>query len=1065
MATPVSNSVPLTGNPFVDGLVQGGSWQFGGAPHVLTYSFSVNDTPNGGPWTPGLTTAFTQALAAWSDVANITFVEQGSGGVFTQSTANIAATLTGRELWDNLQGSVSIGVFPDPAFASVIESAVGYTRAIYPNPEGDVFFDNFSPSGVFGNMALGGQGFEFFLHELGHALGLKHPHDDGGNTRPTFAALGLGSYDNSHFTVMSYNSGDGPGMWTNVAATPMPFDILAIQQIYGANMAYHTGNDTYQFLPYDNTIWDAGGTDTLDASNQFGSVWIDLTPGALSHLGGQFGTTVTGIAYNVTIENAIGSNGDDTIFGNDTDNNIDGRRGSDTMAGGNGNDTYVLDNIFDVVIENPGAGTDLVQSSITFVLPTNVENLTLTGAANINGTGNNADNVIIGNSGNNNLTGGGGNDTLAGGNGNDTYVVDTVGEVIIENPSAGIDLVQSSVTFVLPTNVENLTLTGTANINGTGNVADNIIFGNSGNNTLTGGGGIDTMAGGLGDDTYILNSAGDVVTENPNGGIDTIIAGFSYTLVSGNLENVTLTGTSNLAAIGNNLDNILISNSGIDALAGGPGNDVYFLNNAGDTVTENSGEGIDTVVAGFSFTLVGTNLENVTLTGGAGLTATGNAFANLLTSNTGIDTLIGGLGNDTYVLNNAAVTIVENAGEGTDTVMTSFSYSLAPGSNLENVTLTGFNLSNATGDGLNNILTGSSGQNMLTGGLGNDTLIGGFALDTARFNGPMSSYAITHTGTSGTVTGPDGTDTFSSVERLQFDDQSIVFVVSKNDFNGDLASDLVWRNNDGTVAIWSMQDATHFSATVAGLIPTSWHVSGTGDFNGDGKSDVLWHGDDGLVAVWTMQDATHFSATVAGLIPTSWHVSGTGDFNGDGKSDVLWHGDDGLVAVWTMQDATHFSATVTGLIPTSWQVSGTGDFNGDGKSDVLWHGSDGLVAVWTMQDATHFSADVTGMIPTSWQVGGTGDFNGDGKSDVLWHANDGTVAVWTMQDATHFSVDVAGAVPASWHIAGTPDVNGDGKSDVLWRIDNGQVAVWTMQDATYHTTDFSQLIPNDWMIA
>ena len=475
------------------------------------------------------------------------------------------------------------------------------------------------------------------------------------------------------------------------------------------------------------------------------------------------------------------------------------------------------------------------------------------------------------------------------------------------------------------------------------------------------------MLGGAGEDTYIVDNGADVVAELPNNGIDTIRSSISYVL-SPDVENLTLTGSGNLNGTGNSLDNVLTSNTGIDTLIGGLGNDIYFLNNAGVAVMENPGEGTDSVVAGFSFTLVGTNLENVTLTGGANLTATGNALANVLTSNTGIDTLMGGLGNDTYALNNAAVTIVENLGEGTDTVMTSFSYSLAPGSNLENIALTGFNSRNATGDGLNNILTGSSGQNILTGGLGNDTLIGGFALDTARFNGSMSSYTIAHTGTSGTVTGPDGADAFSSVERLQFDDQSIVFVVSKNDFNGDLASDLVWRNNVGTVAIWSMQDETHFSATVAGLIPTSWHVSGTGDFNGDGKSDVLWHGDDGLVAVWTMQDATHFSADVTGMIPTSWQVGGTGDFNGDGKSDVLWHANDGTVAVWTMQDATHFSVDVAGAVPASWHIAGTPDVNGDGKNDVLWRTDSGQVAVWTMQDATHHTTDVSAVIPSDWIV-------------------------------------------------------------------------------------------------
>ena len=142
------------------------------------------------------------------------------------------------------------------------------------------------------------------------------------------------------------------------------------------------------------------------------------------------------------------------------------------------------------------------------------------------------------------------------------------------------------------------------------------------------------MLGGAGEDTYIVDNGADVVAELPNNGIDTIRSSISYVL-SPDVENLTLTGSGNLNGTGNSLDNVLTSNTGIDTLIGGLGNDIYFLNNAGDAVMENPGEGTDSVVAGFSFTLVGTNLENVTLTGGANLTATGNALANVLTSNTG----------------------------------------------------------------------------------------------------------------------------------------------------------------------------------------------------------------------------------------------------------------------------------------------------------------------------------------------------------------------------------------------------------------------------------------------
>ena len=206
------------------------------------------------------------------------------------------------------------------------------------------------------------------------------------------------------------------------------------------------------------------------------------------------------------------------LTGNSGDNVLDGGVGADTMIGGLGNDTYIVDNPGDVVIENPNEGIDTVQSSITYTLGANIENLTLTGIASINGTGNSLNNIITGNSADNVLDGGTGADTLIGGLGNDTYVVDNSGDVVIENANEGTDTIQSSVTYTLPVNVENITLTGTSNINATGNELNNVLTGNSGDNILDGGAGSDTLIGGLGNDTYVVDNPGDVVIENANEG-------------------------------------------------------------------------------------------------------------------------------------------------------------------------------------------------------------------------------------------------------------------------------------------------------------------------------------------------------------------------------------------------------------------------------------------------------------------------------------------------------------------------------------------------------------------
>jgi Ca2+-binding RTX toxin-like protein len=172
----------------------------------------------------------------------------------------------------------------------------------------------------------------------------------------------------------------------------------------------------------------------------------------------------------------------------------------------------------DVVTEASGEGTDLVNSSITLSLAlasyNNVENLTLTGSSNINGTGSSVANGITGNSGNNSLDGGAGNDslngglgndTMVGGTGNDSYTVDSLLDVVTEASGEGTDLVNSSITLSLAlasyNNVENLTLTGSSNINGTGSSVANGITGNSGNNILDAGAGNDSLFGGLGNDT------------------------------------------------------------------------------------------------------------------------------------------------------------------------------------------------------------------------------------------------------------------------------------------------------------------------------------------------------------------------------------------------------------------------------------------------------------------------------------------------------------------------------------------------------------------------------------
>src|SRR5262249_17227049 len=209
------------------------------------------------------------------------------------------------------------------------------------------------------------------------------------------------------------------------------------------------------------------------------------------------GANVEDLVLTGTAVVGTGNSANNHITGDDLGNTLDGKAGADTMAGGKGDDIYYIDDAGDVVTENPSAGTaDEVRTTLDLTRIANVENYSYTGTKAQNftdtdagdhkiTTGSGADSLGGGN-GNDTLNGGAGADTMAGGAGDDTYVVDNLKDSIIEGVGQGHDIVDSSVTYILVSGLEDLQLIGTGAINATGDSDPNHLYGNAAANILDG---------------------------------------------------------------------------------------------------------------------------------------------------------------------------------------------------------------------------------------------------------------------------------------------------------------------------------------------------------------------------------------------------------------------------------------------------------------------------------------------------------------------------------------------------------------------------------------------------
>ncbi|HYG48352.1 MAG TPA: calcium-binding protein, partial [Allosphingosinicella sp.] len=530
------------------------------------------------------------------------------------------------------------------------------------------------------------------------------------------------------------------------------------------DMAGGGGNDIFHVDDAADAVSDSGGSDEIRTALATYSIVPRTT---IENLTGtaDTGQALTGNTLANTIRGGAGDDqlgggaGNDILFGGAGHDQLDGGTQSDTMRGELGDDTYTVDTSLDSAIENAGEGTDKVLTALaSYTLAGNIENLTGTAATAQNLRGNSLDNVVHGGSAGDTIRlldggadkafGNGGNDFLYfgaaltsadeadGGAGTDTLVLQgdySAGLTLGANALAGIETLQL------------LTRTNTV-YGGSGLTANNYAI-----TTVEA-----AVAAGMlfVVDAALLSTSESLVFNgaaehdgrfqiSAGAGADTLTGGFGNDLISGGSGNDLIDG-----------------GAGADVMTGGQGNDVYVVDNAGDLAQEVSAGGVDEVrTALAAFTLAGANIETLRGTSNAGQTLMGSGAAGLtILAGTGNDTLDdgggaaslnGGLGDDTYIARASGTSVVENSGEGTDTVR-SYAASYTLGANVEQ--LHGMLATGQT-------LTGNSASNVIQGGSGNDVLASGGGNDTLHGNDGNDRFLITRVGGTATAVGGSGTNT------------------------------------------------------------------------------------------------------------------------------------------------------------------------------------------------------------------------------------------------------------------------------------------------------------------
>jgi Ca2+-binding RTX toxin-like protein len=830
MATPVSNVVPtepvaFPADDFTASLIYGVKWGDGGLGNgaVLTYSFpegpdTTYDTSFYSPTNPllneweygngftaldaGQKLNFEDALAAWADVADLEF------GLLDDNETEV--------------GEIRV------AFSELVDFYGAGAWAYLPNDDayaGDIFINHLYMPESFDE---GTWFFNTMVHELGHALGLKHPFDNDGS-----GVVLSPQFDNIFYTVMSYTDDPSGNNFfiDRYPDTPMVIDILAIQYLYGPNLTFETGDNDYVFLEtglYFETIWDAGGEDTIEHAGVSG-VTIDLRAGHYSTLGqpieftrpnGSLAYTdprTVWIAHGANIENAVGGNGDDLIIGNDLGNDLYGGGGDDRLYGGAGNDLVwgeMGDDMFaggpgDDVIDGGGgidtaaywdaAGGVTVNLAVAGLQDTGGDGIdALTDVENLVGSafgdllsGDAGDNALTGGAGDDDLSGGSGNDLLDGGTGND-YVDGGDGVDVVDyraalagvygdmsttlgqkTPGAGVDSIFDIENFygsafddaISGTAADNRMFLGTGDDFADGGAGNDLIYGGAGQDSLWGGAGDNFLWGGPGNDEFNSGFTGTAVMHGGNGD-DTYYVQPGDVVLEMENEGSDWVAADFAATLGDNVENLQLLGSG-DATGAGNSLANVVSGNSGNNVLSGL-DGDDQLYGGPGDDILYGDSGNDELHGAAGNDVLwGGAGDDSLYRSTGTGTLRGGPGDDTYNVSSADQ-IIEIAGEGRDRLFASSSVEL-PG-NVEDLYLQTADPLDGIGNSLNNVIAGNSGANTIQGLSGDDTLDGSDGQD-ALYGGTGNDLLLGGNGNDVLVGGAGNDQIFGSVgdDLLIFD--------------------------------------------------------------------------------------------------------------------------------------------------------------------------------------------------------------------------------------------------------------------------------------------------------